>query len=192
MASWWDQDCPKRGAALSHAHWNVCDPQGVHPADGTAMAGRTHQLNQCCHCEQLAEKSQEAEAIAMSQEPPRQGQLQDHPYQWTIAGRCLRCQKTRLDHPVFKRGAESGECSVDHTSIASKLLVNDGGLERTTCPICNMQVEPKMATGQPVGKPSGRGRGDLTQRHIDALVKLVSREKFEAWLAAKEGRTYAG
>ena len=195
MAGWWQQDCPARGAGLTHAHWNRCDPGEVHPPDGTKMAGRTHDWNMCCHCEQVSasEKSPEADiAIPEPSDIPRGGPLADHEYRWTIAGRCARCQRTSLDHPVFKRGVESGECSVDHNSIASKLLINDGGLERTTCPICNMQVEPKLATGQPTGVTWGPGRGSLTQRHMDKLINLVKREQFLAYLAERNGGHYAG
>lgn len=39
-SEWWREDCPARGAALSHAHWTDC-PDG-HPA------------SMCCHCEQHA------------------------------------------------------------------------------------------------------------------------------------------
>lgn len=49
--SWWQEDCPSRGAALSHAHWRDCDPdKGGHPG----LPGTVHRWDQCCHCEARA------------------------------------------------------------------------------------------------------------------------------------------
>jgi hypothetical protein len=45
----WSQWCPERGAALTHAHWNRCDPARNHP--GTSD---THTYIQCCHCGQTS------------------------------------------------------------------------------------------------------------------------------------------
>lgn len=45
-SSWTDQ-CPSRGAGLTHAHWRDCKPGAWHPGTQTR-----HLANQCCHCEQ--------------------------------------------------------------------------------------------------------------------------------------------
>jgi hypothetical protein len=39
----WAEECPKRGPALTHAHWIDC--QGLHPGTGEMHFG-----DQCCHC----------------------------------------------------------------------------------------------------------------------------------------------
>lgn len=42
----WSQWCPRRGTALTHAHWAECDPKdGGHPESGDI-----HSFSQCCHC----------------------------------------------------------------------------------------------------------------------------------------------
>lgn len=52
MTSWWRSDCPARGAGLSHAHWNSCNPTaGGHPKDSVAEdEGVIHSWSTCCHC----------------------------------------------------------------------------------------------------------------------------------------------
>jgi hypothetical protein len=45
VPSFWDQWCPERGPALTHGHWNKCDPNKGHP--GT---GEKHPYNTCCSC----------------------------------------------------------------------------------------------------------------------------------------------
>lgn len=43
---WWREDCPSRGAALHHVHWNACDPgRGGHPG-----LGIVHAMDECCYC----------------------------------------------------------------------------------------------------------------------------------------------
>lgn len=44
-AEFWASNCPARGPALTHAHWNKCHPQTGHPTTGD-----THTYDQCCHC----------------------------------------------------------------------------------------------------------------------------------------------
>lgn len=41
----WTEDCPARGAALSHVHWDMCYPATGHPGTGDK-----HAWTDCCHC----------------------------------------------------------------------------------------------------------------------------------------------
>ncbi len=187
----WAEQCTARGPALTHAHWDRCDSKGVHPADGTEAAGRTHLADMCCHCEMTPAMKTELD-IAMQQLGAGTSlgrSLADHLYVPTIVGRCNRCQRTADAHPVSRKVVEPGsdECTVDHTSIATKALIGDGGLQWTSCPLCATMVEPKMATGQLTGPAYGPGRGVLTQRHMDKLVKVANREKFNDWLEQSAG-----
>lgn len=43
----WEQ-CPERQPGLSHAHWDRCKPDDVHP-----NSSKKHSIDQCCHCEKL-------------------------------------------------------------------------------------------------------------------------------------------
>jgi len=52
------------------------------------------------------------------------------------------------------------ECGYRHESIVSKsLLINDDGAERRACVGCGVMLEPKLATGGPIGAHYGIGRG---------------------------------
>lgn len=42
--SFWQEECPARGPALTHTHWNQCTPQ-AHPGEESG-----HYPFQCCHC----------------------------------------------------------------------------------------------------------------------------------------------
>lgn len=56
------------------------------------------------------------------------------------------------------------ECTVDHRSINTALLIGDGGWEWRRCPYCHVQVEGALRTGEVVGPAYGPGRGDMTHR----------------------------
>lgn len=188
-APWWRQECPERGGGLTHAHWSKCDPSGVHPQDDTGNEGNQHPAAMCCHCqmtEQSEREMREAD-IAMREAGVPRSELADHEYVFTIVGRCGRCQRTPDIHPKYRRGeaAEEGGCVVDHSSITTKLLIGDGGLQWSQCPQCQMYLEPKAITGNgPQGRPTDRGRGTLTERHKADLVKAAQREDFSDWLRA--------
>lgn len=134
-------------------------------------------LNQCCHCRGIApDKENTPEPIVAPDRPP----MEDHLYIWTITGHCVRCQRTQDAHPAVMQvePREPGSCAVDHASLRTALLINDGGLEWRRCPVCNSMIEPKLATGSPVGAPWGIGRGIITAR----LSKVLG---FHRWRAAK-------
>lgn len=184
--SFWSQDCPERGPALTHAHWSNCDPRGVHPKDPTGNGGKQHASNQCCHCEMTSEQwhAERAKADIVI----RETETADHLYVFTITGKCNRCQRTQDVHPTVVKAApmertEDGQvvCNVDHNSInAVTLLIVDGGLERRKCPACTVMVEPKMATGEPIGKADGIGRGWVSPRmraRWEAIAQRVASGK---------------
>lgn len=174
-AEFWEEQCPARGAGLSHAHWNKCDPNGTHPRRaGELHPGRKHAADQCCECEHTAltwARLQDAEAEA---ERTRYRRVtQDHPFRFTIGG-CYYCGKPEDVHPVFLpvELRKEGECVADHDSIMSGLLINDGGLERRRCPVCTTQLEPRLAEGYPKGPSYGPGRMPWTKRRWDMIVRI--------------------
>jgi len=101
----------------------------------------------------------------------------DHAYQFTIVGRCSRCHRPEADHLQFNSIPDERGCTVDHRSIKTALLIGDGGLEWTTCPICFTPVEARMITGNgPIGPGYGPGRGSITER-------LARKLGFVRWLS---------
>jgi hypothetical protein len=90
----------------------------------------------------------------------------DHAYVFTMAGRCLRCKLVESAHPkMLTRADPLTGCPADHNSIQPKVLIGDGGMERSRCPFCQVMVEPKAITGEgAVGNSLDRGRGVLTER----------------------------
>lgn len=149
MGSFWQEDCPERGSALSHAHWNMCSPKGYHPGTNDK-----HLDDQCCHC---GGRSNPQPPVADVKEVLQQPTA-DHVYRWTMAGKCAECQGIEDAHPLSTSSAH------DHDTIKTQLLIGDGGLEWTDCVVCAMFVEPQRATGRPVGKHWGPGRGEMTER----------------------------
>lgn len=92
-------------------------------------------------------------------------QQADHSYVFTIGGRCLRCQKTEVEHPVWMAAADPMTgCSVDHRTVNARMLIGDGGWVRSRCPGCRVMIEPIAASGEVTGPKYGPGRGDLTPR----------------------------
>lgn len=166
--SWWLEECPARDAGLRHAHWDQCTPE-AHPGEDSG-----HMLNQCCHCRAI-----HGGIIEPVAEMP--AGLADHLYIFTITGKCVRCGRTQDAHPAILKVTAPGECQVDHASITAAHLIGDGGLEWRRCPACNRMIEPKMATGAPVGPKWGRGRGDLIERAVRRLV-------FVRYVFDREGR----
>ena len=168
--SFWAEPCPARGSSLTHAHWAACKPDGGHPPDNTGNEGNTHPYEMCCHCQMTKAMMTEAD----------------------IAMREMGLPAQLLPAPT------DGQCTVDHNSITSKLVLAEGvgdlgppegardwHINRTTCPICGVPVEPKLATGEVTGPIYGRGRGELSERHKMDLETVLKREKFQAW---SEGR----
>jgi hypothetical protein len=148
----WREDCPARGVALTHVHENECDD---------------HPQSTCCFC--LTDQG--------SWKPPKADrEVPDHEYVFTIVGRCGRdkCGRLAEEHLSYRKKKDGTiRCVVEHESIKTPW---------TKCPMCGVTVEPKMATGIAIGPAWGPGRGILTRRHQDKLVKLVKREKFWAWM----------
>ena len=164
--SFWQQDCHKRGTALTHAH----------SADCSREHDPRHGSDQCCHCGERASSWVPTEVLSPPV-PIVRAVARDHAYQFTIGGRCGECQGLEDDHPLIGIPDPMTGCDVDHRSLRTALLIGDGGLEWASCPRCGAKVEPKMSTGFPDGKAEGRGRGYFTQRHRNELEKLVP-----AWL----------
>lgn len=70
--SFWESDCPERGAALHHTHWSKCDPKGYHPG-----SSEKHDWSQCCHCGRRAT------------DPPAEPEHTSHV--WNVGGKCTAC-----------------------------------------------------------------------------------------------------
>jgi hypothetical protein len=162
VSSWWGEQCPARGPALTHAHWNKCDPKGYHP--GTSDK---HTANQCCECGLLAGTAAEP---AKREETLRYA-TQDHRFKFTIGG-CYHCGKPEEFHPVFLPDPTADECPVDHRSITTGILIGDDGLQWRACPVCHTGIEPALAEGFPSGPSYGPGRMPWVQRRWDRIVAL--------------------
>lgn len=90
---------------------------------------------------------------------------EEHAYVFTIAGRCLRCQRTEAEHVKMLPAPDPmTNCPADHRSISAGPLIGEAGLEWRRCPFCHVQVEPALRTGEVIGPVYGPGRGDLTER----------------------------
>lgn len=97
----------------------------------------------------------------------------DHLYIPTVTGHCARklCGRKQEAHPVVMRLAEPDPvtgCVVDHNTlpVSVNLFVDRDAemMTRAQCVVCSVMLEPKMATGIPVGRADDPGRGDLTER----------------------------
>lgn len=119
------------------------------------------------------------ERIAMAQLADRAAESasrpqETHPYQFTITGRCLRCQRVEADHIKMAAMPAKNECSVDHNSITIRRLIGDEGESWTTCPQCHVQLEPNPPDVPIKGarKQYGPGRLPFTQRHWDRMSTI--------------------
>jgi hypothetical protein len=110
-----------------------------------------------------------------------QDQPANHPFVFTLTGLCLRCRKGIMDHVTpepegYKLRSDGPdpltECLVDHNSVVNKRVKGELGERWTFCPECSVMIEPKLATGVPEGRPSGPGRGSLTDRLKHRLSSL--------------------
>lgn len=152
MAIWTDY-CAARGPALTHAHWTKCVPPAPHPTDlSTEYAGRKHEWNQCCHCEERMDPaSQQGVPQKVVPAPPPESQ--------TLAE--LEPEDAILQSEAM---ALPVTCTVDHRSIDTALLIGDDGLVWRRCPFCNVQVEGALRKGEVIGPYWGPGRGELRPR----------------------------
>jgi hypothetical protein len=178
----WSEQCPARGAGLTHAHWRECRPEhGGHPSTDptTEYAGRHHAYDQCCHCEERIERA------ATVQEQPVQA-IRDHAYLPTMSGWCAKCRQPQKDHEaqvhlptrdaIHEQAEEFAlpkECTVDHNSISRKQLIGDGGWVWSSCPSCGVQLEGKFYTGNYSPRQSGHGRGEATPRFLKRVEAYV-------------------
>lgn len=183
----WKDQCPARGAGLTHAHWRECIPsQGGHPQSDptTEYAGRMHQFAQCCHCEEKIDPAVTATVAEQSEQPVQP--IRDHAYLSTVAGWCAKCRQPQDQHeakvhlPNRDAVAEQAEvfalpipCTVDHQSITRKLLIGDNGYQWTTCPSCGVQLEGHLYTGAYSNREYGHGRGEATPRFLKRVEAYV-------------------
>lgn len=136
---YWDDQCPKRGPALKHVHWNSCDPKGYHPGSSDK-----HQIDQCCHCGLFLNLKPVPRSVAAGPEPHACvfnavgvcsicGTY--HSFKWTITGSCATC------------GQRENICrarQADHVDLRERE---------------QQLVEPKAITGMgPAGPRWERGR----------------------------------
>lgn len=104
--------------------------------------------------------------------------MPDHVYVFTLAGRCLRCQRTEDEHVVLLPTPDPmTECPADHSSVTSWDLTASN--ERVRCPICRIMVEPRLATGEAHGPVWGPGRGELGTRMKARLGFVAHRAKLQ-------------
>lgn len=160
MGSFWEMECRKRGAALTHAHWDKCLSTGTHPGTDEKHLG-----DQCCHCGERA--ASWVGPVTPRVQKVSSGSTKDHVYRWTMAGRCGECAGVEDDHPLTTKPDPATGCDVDHRSIDTKLLIGDEGLVRSTCPRCYEMIEPRMADKHnpaPAGRADGKGRGVIMPR----------------------------
>lgn len=134
-SSFWEEECPNREPGLNHAHWDKCDPKGVHP--GT---DKRHDWTQCCHCGFTFESWEQRHLVA---EPTKIADLDDAPLELP-------------QNPRF------GTCSYGHSS--TKALIGDDGMEWEKCPGCGVQKEPRFESTGPGGPYWGPGRGWVSPR----------------------------
>lgn len=183
----WSEQCPNRGAGLTHAHWRECRPEhGGHPSTDstTEYAGRRHAYNQCCHCEEAIEASAEPVGTMVQT-------IRDHAFlpvmgqQW-----CAKCHAPRDAHEAqvhlpsrdaIREQAEDfalpKDCTVDHNAISRKQLIGDEGWVWSSCPSCGVQLEGKFYTGEYSPRRYGHGRGEPNARFFKRV------EAYVGWLA---------
>jgi len=151
----WDDDCPERGAGLTHAHWDKCDPNGVHPGSSDR-----HLFDQCCHCGQFV-KARAGRATAGNASHNCTYNAvgvcticgTHHAFKWTLTGACGLCGQ---------REAICRERQMAHVAERDQVL-----------------VEPKAITGLgPTGPRWGRGRwwgspGELSTLDVKRLEFYV-------------------
>lgn len=169
--AWWEEQCPERAAGLTHAHWAKCDPNRVHPQDGSPAAGRTHGWDMCCHCELTHKMMLELRDDLRS----------------VTDKELAEAEKEIAIEALSVPDSEPGEdivCPIDHKAIQPRRVVLDGSVGWTTCVICGEQLEPKMATGKCDGPETAKGRGPLTKRQEHRLSTIAMTQDFNDWLAA--------
>jgi len=153
----WETQCPARGVGLTHVHSKYCSAQHT-----------GHVSDECCECNQRAGTWRPSEPVT----PVVRDVTKDHPYKFTMAGRCGECQGLEDDHPIFMAPDPMTGCDVDHRSITSKRLIGDEGEVWSTCPRCGVMIEPGLGKGEAVGPRYGKGRMPFTARHWEAIVVL--------------------
>lgn len=94
IESFWNQQCPARGAGLEHAHWSKCQPDGFHPVEFGDDSQRKHLSDQCCHCEARASIwYKEQERIRDEVKAREQIGWPGHEHVWW-SGKCATCPAT--------------------------------------------------------------------------------------------------
>lgn len=137
----WSEQCPERGAGLTHAHWSHCHPEkGGHP-NPEDEAPVIHQFRQCCHC-----------ALYAYDEP-------------TTERTNIPVKVVEPDPDALPLALPQPGCGSRHNEFAKTTpLIGNDGLEWPTAPCCGVIIEPKLATGFPHGPPWGSGRGWVSPR----------------------------
>lgn len=157
----WADDCPGRGPALRHAHWDRC--QGTHPHDGDGHEGHEHAPDQCCHCDGFPGRAQGA--------PTREDPEQVPPPIDVLA------RMRAMGYNPANMAPAPSERDTGMEDIRAK--------EDPLHPSLETPVEPKAITGEgPKGSPYGRGRGEFTARDAWRAHTHVG---FRQWLAENGG-----
>ena len=174
----WSDECPSRGAALSHAHWRDCQPPSPHP--GTTSV---HQYSMCCHCEQhiVGFGSTVAQPIDQVTDDPM---VDDHQFIPTLVGVCLRCKLPLDNHRTGPMSFLEQMEQYESMALPIKCSYNHATRSPGPCSGCGVYVEPKLATGKPTGKAWGVGRGEFSARDQQRVIGHVG---WRAWLAENGG-----
>jgi hypothetical protein len=146
MTPYFGNECPERGAGLSHV------VQGRMP---TA----------CLFCGTVVGATPPSESMPRTATQAKVWPtVFDHRYTPSLKGTCLRqgCGLTGDAHAPMKANAEEGECPVDHRGLRPG----------SKCAICSDIVEPALATGSAAGDEDGPGRLPWTDKQIERLEKM--------------------
>lgn len=145
------------------------------PSRGPGLTHVTNGSNRCESCREIVSftppKGIPPTATQASTGKPAKvwATIYDHLYVMAVTGRCLHanCGEVKEAHATYLIGVKAWECTVNHEGVEPY----------TQCYICRMVVEPKEATGSPVGPHHGRGRFPFIQRHYAELERI-----YEGWI----------
>lgn len=155
VSAFWSEQCPTRGAALTHAHWDKCSPE-AHPGEPSG-----HLPFQCCHCRGM-DPGARGTIVGNSVPPP------------------LDVPQRLRDIGIMGTWQEMPDGTLVHIEDPS---VNHGfrqtpppRYERTD----DTLVEPRMVSGQgPQGPVDAPGRGPLTPAQ---QARIRARAGWQQWL----------
>lgn len=135
--TFWAQDCGARGPALRHTHGECIDPER-----------KRHEECPCRHCGLTPSRW-----LYLLQHDLREAGVTPEEVAAVVDPDSL---------PLEMEQPGEQYCGWDHKSWSKSEL--DKTKSWPTCPNCNVPIEPKMATGEPIGPMWGSGRGWVSPR----------------------------